>query len=199
MFGDPVTNPKGFKKKTLGEVVKVKSGEFLPEKDFGKDGIYPVYGGNGVSGFHSEYLFAEPVIVIGRVGQYCGSVHLTKSCSWITDNALYIAERSDSLVDTYLVAALKHANLNQYAGRSAQPLISGGRIYPVPIIEPPLDLQRQFAERTGKVGMLKIQVQEGLAMIDNLFSSLQQRAFTGELFAAEARDVVQQELFGDGE
>ena len=42
------------------------------------DGPYAVYGGNGINGFHNEYFIKEPNIVIGRVGEYCGAVHITK-------------------------------------------------------------------------------------------------------------------------
>ncbi len=74
MFGDPATNPKGWPKKKLGDLIKVKSGNFLPAKDMDPSGKFPVYGGNGINGFHSEFMFEEPVIVLGRVGVYCGEV-----------------------------------------------------------------------------------------------------------------------------
>ena len=54
------------------------------------DGEYLVYGGNGINGTHNEYMLNDPTIVIGRVGEYCGSIHITKPKSWITDNGLYI-------------------------------------------------------------------------------------------------------------
>jgi len=48
-------------------------------------GEYLVYGGNGVNGRHSEYMFEQPQLIIGRVGVYCGAVHITsklKSICW---------------------------------------------------------------------------------------------------------------------
>lgn len=193
MFGDPVKNPKGLTKKTLGELIKVKSGAFLPEKSFNKTGSIPVYGGNGISGYHNEFMFDRPMLVIGRVGVYCGAVHLTSAFSWITDNALYISEKSDELDETYLFYALKQAKLNQYAGRFAQPLVSGSRIYPVSIIVPPMDLQNKFALIIEKIKDLEIKETKASDKAENLFQSLQQRAFKGELFSDESLTVKPQE------
>lgn len=84
MFGRRGADIKDLEVHKLGAIIKFKSGKFLPnKKQLG--GPYCVYGGNGVNGQHSEYLFEEPKVVIGRVGAYCGVVHLTAPKSWVTD------------------------------------------------------------------------------------------------------------------
>ena len=181
MFGDPVTNPKGWKVKILGEVIKVKSGDGLVAKDMAPNGQYPVYGGNGINGYHDSYMFDKQKIVLGRVGVYCGAVHLTKPKAWITDNALYVHELLVPIDTTYLIAALKFANLNQYAGKAAQPLISGSRIYPVAILFPELKIQRRYATIVASIKQQKNRLNSHLAELDILFASLTQRAFRGEL------------------
>jgi type I restriction enzyme S subunit len=181
MFGDPATNPKGFRKDRLGNLLEVKSGTFLPAKNMAKGGTFAVYGGNGVSGYHDEYMFEQPVIVVGRVGVYCGAVHLTHPRSWVTDNALYVANVSPDLDQMYLVTSLVTADLNQYAGRAAQPLISGSRLYPVPVLVPPLAVQRQFAARVAEIRALEARQAESRRRLDELFQSLLHRAFHGKL------------------
>ena len=181
MFGDPVTNPMGWERKPLGEVIRVRSGDGLVSKDMVPDGKYPVYGGNGINGYHDSFMFEEPRIVLGRVGVYCGAVHLTRPRAWVTDNSLYVHTFIQPVDTTYLVAALKMANLNQYAGRSAQPLISGNRIYPVEILIPPVDLQHRFATIVESVEQQKGRQRAHLAELDTLFASLQSRAFRGDL------------------
>ena len=181
MFGDPATNPMGLERKPLGQVIRVKSGNGLVSKDLAPDGKYPVYGGNGINGYHNYFMFEEPRIVLGRVGVYCGIVHLTRARAWVTDNALYVHTFIQPVDTTYLVAALKTANLNQYAGRSAQPLISGSRIYPVEILIPPVDLQRRFATIVESVELQRASQRAHLAELDTLFASLQSRAFRGGL------------------
>jgi len=115
---------------------------------------------------------------------YCGAVHVTKSRAWVTDNALIVDVKTPSLLTEYLAAALTYANLNKYAGKSAQPLVSGSRIYPVEIPVPPVDLQRTFAERVAEIGKVKELYNSDLTKLDALFASLQDRAFTGELTSA---------------
>ena len=147
MFGDPIENPMGWDITPLGDVIRVSSGQCLSAKDM-LPGDYPVYGGNGINGHHSEFMFEYPKIVIGRVGAYCGVVHVSQPNSWITDNALFVREIRDSINTIYLEWALRMANLNQYAGRAAQPLISGSRIYPVKVLLPDETIQLRFCQIT---------------------------------------------------
>ena len=186
MFGDPVTNPKGWRRQTLGDLVKLKSGNFLPAKEMDASGGHAVYGGNGVNGRHSAYMFESPVIVIGRVGVYCGVVHRTEPESWVTDNALYVANHSNDLEPTYLEHALRVANLNQYASQAAQPLISGSRVCPVEISVPPRTKQRDFAAFAEKQSELLDAAVRAYEGSDNLFNSLVDRAFRGQGLAGGA-------------
>jgi type I restriction enzyme S subunit len=181
LFGDPVTNPKGWEVSTLKEIIKVKSGNGLTAKNMANDGKYPVYGGNGINGYHDRFMFEEQKIVLGRVGVYCGCVHITEPFSWVTDNALYVEKILKPIETIYLATALTFANLNKLAGQAAQPLISGSRIYPVQISLPLLDLQQRFAEIVSSVEEQKAKMRKHLEQLDDLFASLQQRAFRGDL------------------
>lgn len=181
MFGDPVTNPRGYRQTPLGDVLKVSSGNGLTAKMMDPKGSYPVYGGNGINGYHSEFMFEEPQIVIGRVGVYCGAVHISEPKSWITDNALYVREYKMPINQTYLEWALRFANLNQYAGRAAQPLISGSRIYPIEIVVPEDEEQNRFERVVQKKLALTKKLGAAVEASEIFFGSLSQRAFRGEL------------------
>ncbi len=181
MFGDPKINHLNLPKAPLGDLMKLKSGNFLPASQMAVDGEFPVYGGNGINGSHDAFMFEEPKIVIGRVGAYCGCVHVTKPCSWVTDNALYLETISGSLQSEYLAFALTEARLNQYASQSGQPLISGARLAPIPLLIPPLPLQQTFATRIQAIEALKASHRSALTALDAIFAALQQRAFAGQL------------------
>ena len=181
MFGNPATNSKGLRKETLGKLIRLKSGDFLPAKSMAKDGKYPVYGGNGINGFHDEYMFEDSKVVLGRVGAYCGAVHYSDRNSWITDNALYVAEKLEPIEDQYLVAALEQAKLNQYAGRAGQPLISGSRIYPVEILVPAEVEQLAFARSVSDLRKVNDLLDEASRKLDFLWDTMMTRAFSGQL------------------
>ena len=198
MFGDPAMNPRGFVKKRLGELIRVRSGNFLPAKNMDAAGHYPVYGGNGINGYHSEFMFKEPVIVLGRVGIYCGAVYYSEPNCWVTDNALYVAEQSKDLHPRYLAEALRVANLNQYAGRAGQPLISGNRIYPIEILVPPPEEQEKFANNIANLHKYEKCQKDAVEHIEKLFSILLHRAFTGEL-TAKWREAHMKELLAEME
>lgn len=114
-------------------------------------GKYPVYGGNGITGFHNEYFVKEQTIVIGRVGEYCGSVHITKNESWITDNALYITDFLTSFDLKYLYHILKALNLNKFANRKSQPNISQSAIKSVEIPFVELSEQKEIVSKIEKI------------------------------------------------
>ena len=131
--------------KSLEQIIIMQSGKFLPTK-YQEKGIYNVYGGNGLTGTHSAYCFSGKRIVIGRVGEYCGNVHLIEGNYWITDNALKVDKITQDVTWEYLEIALKALNINQYKSISAQPSISQTKILQLQIPLPPLDIQNEIVE-----------------------------------------------------
>ncbi|MEI6703037.1 MAG: restriction endonuclease subunit S, partial [Deltaproteobacteria bacterium] len=127
----------------LGDVFKLSSGRGLTQSNM-LEGIYPVYGGNGKTGTHSEYLVEAPNIVIGRVGAYCGAVHITEPKAWITDNALYVTEYKQEIDQNYLAIALDKLHLNQFAKVGGQPSISQMTVYECKIPLPTMDVQKEI-------------------------------------------------------
>jgi len=125
----------------LGDVFKLTSGRFLPQKEQ-EIGDYNVYGGNGVTGKHNDFFIDKQTLIIGRVGENCGVVHITEPKSWVTDNALLVNEYLITIEPYYLLQILKHINLNNYAKRGGQPSISQTTIYELSIPLPSLETKR---------------------------------------------------------
>ncbi len=119
----------------LGEVIKVSSGNALPIEFISSKG-FPVYGGNGVSGYSSKFNMNGSQIIIGRVGANCGCVYHTEGPIWVTDNALVIREQKRKLHEPFFAYALNNINLNKYADKNAQPLVSGKKIYSIEVSLP---------------------------------------------------------------
>ncbi|GAA1818359.1 restriction endonuclease subunit S [Nesterenkonia flava] len=166
---------------SFGELIKVSSGKFLPSHAMDPGGTHLVYGGNGANGFHNEYMFDSPTVVIGRVGAYCGAVHLTEPKSWVSDNALYVKSTSKEMDAIFLSASLRRAHLNQFANKSGQPSISAGKISHAPILVAPMELQKQFAQKIAATRALHSKTALSHQHMVQLTSSLQSRAFRGEL------------------
>lgn len=99
------------------------SGKSLTKKNH-KPGPYPVYGGNGVNGFHASFLCEGATLVIGRVGAQCGNVSVTSGPAWITDNAIFAAHVSEAISIEFARLVFQQANLNEVAAGSGQPFVN---------------------------------------------------------------------------
>src|SRR3989338_9141521 len=75
--------PEDWNVKRIDELGKINSGKKRPSQE----GIYPVYGGNGILAYGSDFN-SENLIIIGRVGAYCGVIYHEKDKFWLSDNAL---------------------------------------------------------------------------------------------------------------
>ncbi len=70
----------------LGDVMSLANGKSSPER--ADDSLYPVYGSNGIIGRTNQVNADANIVVIGRVGSYCGSLRFSNENCWITDNAI---------------------------------------------------------------------------------------------------------------
>ena len=130
----------------LGSIIQIESGKGLTSKQM-INGDIPVYGGNGITGYHNESLVHKETIVIGRVGYYCGSVHITEKEAWITDNAFITTYPENNIYREYLVYTLRYMNLGQNNNATAQPVVSGKKIYPMLFPLPPLAEQHRIVSK----------------------------------------------------
>ena len=142
----PFDIPDNWEWVRLGEIIRISSGDGLSSRNMVKGDI-PVFGGNGITGYHNKANVFKETIVIGRVGYYCGSVHVTPSQAWITDNA-FITQYSEKYMDRdYLVLMLRFMNLGRSNNATAQPVVSGKKIYPRLFPLPPLVEQHRIVAK----------------------------------------------------
>ena len=134
----------------LGNLISISSGINLTSAQM-KNGQIPVFGGNGITGYHNEGNINKETVVIGRVGYYCGSIHVTPQVAWVTDNA-FITTYPEKLINReYLVYALKYLNLGHDSNATAQPVVSGKKIYPMPFPLPPIEEQQRIVEKLNQI------------------------------------------------
>ena len=169
MFGNPVTNEKGWEIEKFEKVYKLKSGEGLSAKQF-VEGPYPVYGGNGISGYHNSFNLDGNYVIIGRVGVYCGNVRNVKGKFWLTDNAFQLFYDKERQIPVFVTHLLSILDLHQYANHAAQPVISNITLKDVDISFPPLSLQQEFAAKVEAIEAMKAKVRQSLKEAETLFN-----------------------------
>ena len=135
--------PHDWERTSLGELLTLEYGRSLPESSR-ISGNVPVYGSNGVVGFHSVPLVADRGIVIGRKGT-AGSVHVTDGAFWPIDTTYFVQPRRNMEFD-WLSATLDHANLRALSEATGVPGLNREKAYRQPVLLPPLDEQRRIAE-----------------------------------------------------
>jgi type I restriction enzyme S subunit len=177
--------PESWDVERLGNLLDLRSGEARPGDLFPQpteSAPFPVYGGNGVMGFSSRYLTPREAIVIGRVGAYCGSVHVCPAKSWVTDNALYHRNALGERVSLHFLAELlAYLRLNRLHRKGAQPLITQGTVAALPVPVPQEDEQERIA-RVASVLTKRIQVAgQNLRVVRELFSSILQGLMTSQV------------------
>ena len=129
------------KQMLLGDVVRFGNGKAIKP---GGQGLYPVYGSNGIIGGSDDFLH-ENGIVIGRVGAYCGSVDYCSTKFWASDNTLVAYPASEQIETRFLFYLLTDAKLSRYAGGAAQPLVTQTVLKQVKVRVPPLPIQQRIA------------------------------------------------------
>lgn len=147
----PFELPRGWEWVRLGNVINITSGKFLPSSAMKTEGTIPVYGGNGINGHHNEYLIDKPTLIIGRVGFYCGCVHLSTGKAWVTDNAFIVSFSENNININFLKWLLIQAELGNNDNATAQPVVSGKKIYPLLIALPPLTEQQRIVEKLEQI------------------------------------------------
>ena len=171
----PFDLPDGWVWCRLGELINISSGDGLISSNM-KNGKILVFGGNGVTGHHDSYNTNEETITIGRVGAYCGAIHLTPKLAWITDNCFRVHYDKNSIMKEYLIFHLKNMNLGEASFKGAQPVISGKRIYPILTHIPPLPEQKAIVTKVEKLLVLCDQMETQITASQTHAKQLMQSA-----------------------
>lgn len=208
MFGDPVKNEKRFEKSTVGEQCNVKGGKRVPknEKLVKENTGFPyIKAGNIKKGKVTtkdleyllpqtreklkRYLVNEGDVCITVVGVNIGDIGIVPKelhKANLTENAnKLLINDSKKLNNFYLAFYLQMDFVQQEIKKRTMavgvPKLALFRIEQIELLLPPLELQNQFAERVAVIESQKQQAQLELAKSEELFNSLLQRAFNGEL------------------
>lgn len=210
MFGDPVTNPRGWKSAKLGDILeRIESGKSpvcleriaLPNEwgvlklgavtpgryDDRKNKALP----ENVKPEQEDEIHPGDVLLVRKntyelVGR-TALVFKTRPKLLLSDLTFRLVFKKEIVTGHYLWQALSHeANqrkIHNLSGGSAgsMPNVSKERLKSLSLPVPPLTQQQKFVALVEKVEGLRAKQQESEKELENLFQSLMQRAFRGEL------------------
>lgn len=203
MFGDPVTNPKGWPKCSLESLChKVTDGTHQPPK-FVPEGIPFLFVSNIVNGFIdfetekfiSEKTFEEltsrtPIevgdILYSTVGSYGKAVLVdtTKKFSFQRHIA-HIKPNTQRIQAEFLLTQLNSNGVKRQADSQArgiaQKTLNLRELKGFEIFLPPHGQQIEFIKRKRKIDEVALTIKGSCSNNQALFNSLMQRSFKGEL------------------
>ncbi len=126
------------------EVCTLEYGISLPKHDR-VEGVYPVLGSNGVTGYHNTFLIEGPTIVVGRKGSAGEVTYVAENCTPI-DTTYYVRVVNPEVCDIkYLYQVLCTLNLQSFKGGAGIPGLNRNDVYDackIPL--PPLEVQHQI-------------------------------------------------------
>jgi type I restriction enzyme S subunit len=198
MFGDPVKNEKGWEKVELKKICSFKKKNIKPEnikegenyvaldsieKVTGK--ITTVYNVNKGELKSNKFWFDNSYILYGKLRPYLNKVALPNFDGVCSTDIIPIQPIQNKSNRLFITSILRHSSFVAFADERSSganlPRISPSEVEKYSTINPPLKLQNQFAERVQAIEEQKAQAQASLEKAEELFNSLLQRAFNGEL------------------
>ena len=127
-----------------GDLATLKYGKALRSYR-GVEGPYPVFGTNGQIGWHEEYLCPHPGVVVGRKGAYRG-IHFSSKPFFVIDTAFYLSPLDRIAFDIkWAYYQLLDFDINKLDSGSAIPSTSREAFYEIPVLLPPVEVQRKIA------------------------------------------------------
>ena len=187
--------PESWELTSCGQIFKLTSGRKRPRslsEDPNDEKPFPVLGGNGVMGFADTwYLDASQTLVIGRVGEYCGAIHVASGKTWITDNALYAKEwLKDDAELKFVATFLEYFDLNRFKRMAGQPLVTQGLINEHCVPLPSISEQREIVAILDAIDHKINLHRRKRAVLEELFKALLHKLMTGEIGVGELGLVV---------
>ncbi|MEW6083212.1 MAG: restriction endonuclease subunit S [Chloroflexota bacterium] len=206
MFGDPVTNEKGYEVYYLAELCEspngIKAGPFgssLKKEIYTKSG-YRIYGQEQVIGgsfsigdyYISKEMFEKDFkpyevkpkdILISLVGTFGKTIIIPEGIEpgIINPRLLKISPRKDRLnsvfLSEYLQLSSVQKRLSDLSHGGTMGILNAGQLKEFKVICPPLSLQEEFAGVVARVEQMRARQAESERQVENLFESLLAQSF----------------------
>ncbi len=168
MFGDPVENDKGWETKKVIDVVKLQRGYDLPIQHRQSDGGIPVWGSNGIVGWHNEAKVDYGVIT-GRSGTL-GTVYSYDKPFFPLNTTLFSVDTHGNDI-VYLKYLLNIFDLKRFGTGTGVPTLNRNVFHSEPIISVPLALQQDFASKIESIEKQKELIAQSIKETETLFNS----------------------------
>ncbi|MCL2006573.1 MAG: restriction endonuclease subunit S [Treponema sp.] len=127
----------------LGRVLNLEYGKPLLDEKRVEEGLFPVYGANGIKGYSNEYYYDTKSIVIGRKGS-AGEINLTTEKFWPLDVTYFVTFDTSKYDLFFLYCLLSILDMPNLA-KGIKPGLNRNEVYDIKVNIPPLPAQTAIA------------------------------------------------------
>ncbi|MFU4315092.1 restriction endonuclease subunit S [Pseudomonas aeruginosa] len=209
MFGDPVTNPKGWEERSLASLVvgKFQNGAYYPKEEYSDDGVEMVHMSDAFydviqrgnlkrvlankTDVEKYSLTHEDLMISRRSLNYEGAakpsmIPNSKEPLIFESSIIRITPDKKKIDLLYLFHYLsnptvKDHHVRKFVTGATIKGISQKNLEQVTVLVPPLSVQRKFSSIVERQNCTKKMVSESFEKSIETFNSLSQKAFRGEL------------------
>jgi type I restriction enzyme S subunit len=181
--------PKGWEVKSLGDLLELAYGKALKAEDR-HGGNVPVYGSNGLVGWHDERLAAGPGIVLGRKGNP-GVATWAPTDFFAIDTAFYVVPKAVCRSVHFLFHVLKTHDLASLGADSAVPGLNRNLAYMSAQVLPPQRLLDKFGKFSSSLTARVHDCSEQSRTLAALRDTLLPKLISGELRVKDAEKFVE--------
>jgi type I restriction enzyme S subunit len=181
--------PKNWRLTDLKSLAKISGGKQLDRDKFDEAGDVPVYGANGIMGWTNKSNVSNFVIIFGRVGANCGSVHWEYSPTWIGNNASFIAPLDHN---EFVLQTLLMTNFEGLRSGSAQPFISNTALGSTRCLVPSDAAADRFCQIIRGVRLRQDSISKENRLLAELRDTLLPKLISGELRIPDAEKFLEE-------
>ena len=199
MFGDPVINPKGWEVEELNNVISIISGQVDPKVEPFID--MPHIGGenlqsntNNIQNIKTprelklksgKYLFQSGNVLYSKIRPYLNQVVITDFSGVCSADIYPLRVIETKIKNDFLIYLLRSKFFLDYAQKHSTrtniPKINRPTLLSFRFPCPPINIQKDFSDTCNKITQIQKNFNQYLTESENLFNSLLQKAFKGEL------------------
>jgi len=170
----------GWQTQKLGDLCDILDNQRKPiTKRDRTAGEYPYYGATGIVDYINDYIFDEPLVLVGEDGAKWESGQNTafkvEGKYWVNNHAHVLRPNRNIIIDSWLVFYLNHSDLRAYVSGLTVPKLNQAGLREIHIPLPPLPEQKRIVaildEAFTSIDTAKKNTEKNLKNARELFES----------------------------
>ena len=142
-------------------------------------GAIPYYGATGLLDYVKDYIFDEPLVLLGEDGAKWGagecSAYRIEGKSWVNNHAHALRPKRDVVNDYWLIYFLNYSNLQSYITGVTVPKLNQEKMCSITLPAPPLSEQQRIVDYLdsafAKIDAMKANAEKALNEAKALFQA----------------------------